>query len=224
MSVTLLVRHPSTGSLLVNFDQSVFQLLDEAVHLQRMGLDIPLLAMRLIERRKTIITNYNNVKVCVCIHTHVHTCPVCMYVCIYAPTYACSWCILTRCTVRLAPLCMLSVQLVLKEYEETRASIPSVFEPLMVPHLQTVNVVVEQGLTAITWGSLNISTFVDSVRRALKQLQLVISRASEILEHRICRTLQSMSEVSLCKLPDGEQWTIHTLVSRTEVGACMGNE
>ena len=121
-------------------------------------------------------------------------------------------------------LCMLPVQLVLKEYEETKASIPSVFEPLMVPHLQTVNVVVEQGLTAITWGSLNISAFVDSVRRALKQFQLVISRASAILEHRICRTLQSMSEVSLCKLPDGEQWTIHTLVSRTEVGACMGNE
>ena len=91
MSVTLLVRHPSTGSLLVNFDQSVFQLLDEAVHLQRMGLDIPLLAMRLVERRKTIITNYNNVKVCVyiCIHTHVYTCdyPVCMYVCIYIRMY-----------------------------------------------------------------------------------------------------------------------------------------
>ena len=91
MSVTLLVRHPSTGSLLVNFDQSVFQLLDEAVHLQRMGLDIPLLAMRLIERRKTIITNYNNVKVCVCIHTHVYTCdcPVCMYVRMPIRTYIC---------------------------------------------------------------------------------------------------------------------------------------
>ena len=197
-----------------------------------MGLDIPLLAMRLVERRKTIITNYNDVKVCVCIHiccrmrayTHVTALYVCTYAYTYLHMHVVRRCILTRCTVRLAPLCMLSVQLVLKEYEETRASIPSVFEPLMVPHLQTVNVVVEQGLTAITWGSLNISTFVDSVRRALKQLQLVISRASEILEHRICRTLQSMSEVSLCKLPDGEQWTIHTLVSRTEVGACMGNE
>lgn len=61
--MTLLVRHPSTGNLLVNFDQSVFQLLKEAVHLQRMGLDIPPLAMRLVERRTAIITNYNNVKV-----------------------------------------------------------------------------------------------------------------------------------------------------------------
>lgn len=61
--MTLLVRHLSTGNLLVNFDQSVFQLLKEAVHLQRMGLDIPPLAMRLVERRTAIITNYNNVKV-----------------------------------------------------------------------------------------------------------------------------------------------------------------
>lgn len=89
----------------------------------------------------------------------------------------------------------------------------------MGPHLQTVNVVVEQGLTAITWCSLNISTYVESVRKALKQLQLILSRASEIFEHRICHSLQSMSDVSLCKLPDGEQWTIHTLVARTEVGA-----
>lgn len=100
-----------------------------------------------------------------------------------------------------------------------KASIPSVVEQLLVPHLQKVNAVVEQGLTAITWGSLNIPTYVTSVRKALKELHLVLSRANEILEHRINSTLQSMSEVSLCKLPDGEQWTIQTLVSRTEVGA-----
>ena len=98
-----------------------------------------------------------------------------------------------------------------------KATIPSVVEQLMVPHLQKVNVVVEQGLTAITWGSLNISNYVASVRKALKELQLVLSRANEILEHRISSTLQNMGEVSLCKLPDGEQWTIQSLVSRTEV-------
>ena len=70
------MRHPSTGDLHINFDQSVFQLLKEAVHLQRMGLDIPPLAMRLVERHEAIVTNYNNVKVCY--HsapwTYVYTC------------------------------------------------------------------------------------------------------------------------------------------------------
>ena len=91
MSVSLLVRHQDTGQLHVNFDQSIHQLLKETEHFRRLGLEVPSLALKFLERSEAIVSNYNSVKVCiecVCanVHTYVrtHVCaPVCTYIQMY---------------------------------------------------------------------------------------------------------------------------------------------
>ena len=41
LQATLIIRHPSTGKLYVNFDQEILQLIREAKCLDRMGADVP---------------------------------------------------------------------------------------------------------------------------------------------------------------------------------------
>ena len=41
LQATLIVRHPETGNLLVNFDREISQLMREAKYLQRMGIEVP---------------------------------------------------------------------------------------------------------------------------------------------------------------------------------------
>ena len=86
MSVSLLVRHPDTGSLHVNFDQSIHQLLKETEQFQRLGLEVPPLALRFFERSDAITTNYSSVKVCVCVCACVRAC-VRAYMCACVRAY-----------------------------------------------------------------------------------------------------------------------------------------
>ena len=41
LQATLIVRHPETGNLLVNFDKEIMQLMRETKYLQRMGIEVP---------------------------------------------------------------------------------------------------------------------------------------------------------------------------------------
>jgi len=41
LQATLIIRHPRSGMLFVNFDREILQLIREAKHLQRMGIEIP---------------------------------------------------------------------------------------------------------------------------------------------------------------------------------------
>lgn len=41
IQATLIIRHPSTKRLIVNFDKAILQLIRESKILQRLGLDVP---------------------------------------------------------------------------------------------------------------------------------------------------------------------------------------
>lgn len=41
LQATLIVRHPESGNLLVNFDKEIMQLMRETKYLQRMGIEVP---------------------------------------------------------------------------------------------------------------------------------------------------------------------------------------
>ena len=95
--------------------------------------------------------------------------------------------------------------------------IPELFETLMVPHCQKVNDIIEPGLTFLTWSSLNIASFVQSIHKGLHSLELLIDRACDIRTYRIENVLKDMSCVPLCELPDNEPWTIQEFVNKTKV-------
>jgi dynein heavy chain len=59
LQATLIVRHPETGNLLVNFDKEIMQLMRETKYLQRMGVDVPESAKMVLLQEEKFKHYYN---------------------------------------------------------------------------------------------------------------------------------------------------------------------
>ncbi|XP_046878072.1 dynein axonemal heavy chain 8-like [Hypomesus transpacificus] len=57
LQATLLVRHPSTGKLLVNFDPNITEIIRETKCMLKMGLEVPDQALRMVKTERTIKSN-----------------------------------------------------------------------------------------------------------------------------------------------------------------------
>ena len=99
------------------------------------------------------------------------------------------------------------------------ARIPQAFKPLMSPHLAKVDAAIEPGLTMLNWTSLSLDAYMDSVYQALKEVELLIDRANDLVKFRIEAVLQEMSNTPLCELPSDAPWTIEKFLKNTEVGS-----
>lgn len=58
LHASLLVKHPESGDLFVNFDPQIMELIQEAKCLQAMGLEIPREAKELVVKEETIRSNH----------------------------------------------------------------------------------------------------------------------------------------------------------------------
>lgn len=105
----------------------------------------------------------------------------------------------------------------LEENQSVRSKIPDTFSVLMIPHLEKVDEALSPGLTVLRWTSLNIINYIEGVRKALKELEILISQANDILEMRIEGELEKMRQVVLCELPTTEPWTVQELLDKTVV-------
>ena len=72
--------------------------------------------------------------------------------------------------------------MMLNENKRVRGKIPEPFEPLMEPHLERVDEMLSPGLSILRWTSLNVKAFTESVQKSLNQRELLIDRATDVLD------------------------------------------
>ena len=89
----------------------------------------------------------------------------------------------------------------------------------MAPHFERVDEALSPGLTMLKWTSLNILAFVESVRSALSDVELLVDRANDILEFRIEGVYKQILSTPICELPENEPWTTDQLLSKARVHA-----
>ena len=88
----------------------------------------------------------------------------------------------------------------------------------MEPHLNQVEEVLSPGFTIHTWTSLNIQLFIESIHRALSDLELLVDKVVGIKENRIQLALEGVTLLDICGLPpNGEVCTIQEFLSATKV-------
>ena len=97
--------------------------------------------------------------------------------------------------------------------------IPELYSRLMIPHVNKVDEAVGPGLTIVTWTSVNIPAYVDSVYKAIAELELLVNRVVEIKHNRIDAALSEMTRMDLVGLPatDEDPITIQEFLNTTKV-------
>ncbi|XP_067868157.1 dynein axonemal heavy chain 5 isoform X2 [Heterodontus francisci] len=168
LRASLLIRHPETKEIFVNFDPAVLEVLLEAKYLYKMGLEVPQAALDLCLKETEIKHQY------------------------------------------------LSIQELLSNYQSVVNDIPSIIQPLMKSFIGQVDEALIPGLTMLSWTSLNIERFVESVYSSLTELKHVLKQVSDILECRIERVLHEMSLTALVDLPDDDLVEAPAFLEMTE--------
>mmetsp|Transcript_11859 Transcript_11859/g.17623 ORF Transcript_11859/g.17623 Transcript_11859/m.17623 type:complete len:4548 (-) Transcript_11859:28-13671(-) len=144
LHATLLVRHPETGRIHVNFDNTLMRLIREVHCLERMGYAIPDSA-RSVANLEHRLREYSE-----------------------------------------------NLKFMVKEYYRITESPNSVFKVLLRPMLARVERALEPGLRSLTWISLSIDTYVEQVFDLLEDLEVIIKKASDLVEKRLesnCSTI-----------------------------------
>ena len=101
------------------------------------------------------------------------------------------------------------------ENNRVRDKVSELFAPLMGPHLNKVDETLSPGLTLLSWNSLNLGSFIDSVYASLGELDLLIDRVTGIHENRIKAIFKDMLSIPLCEFPDTDTISIKDFTSST---------
>nr|XP_055038161.1 dynein axonemal heavy chain 5 isoform X2 [Misgurnus anguillicaudatus] len=109
------------------------------------------------------------------------------------------------------------LQTILEDFDVAVKRIPSMLQPPMKPFIHHVEAALSPGLTVLSWTSLNIDNFIESVYEALRKLQRVAKVSMDILECRIERVLNSMSSTLLLALPEDEPILPQDFLTNIEV-------
>ncbi|XP_076314933.1 dynein axonemal heavy chain 8-like [Tachypleus tridentatus] len=109
----------------------------------------------------------------------------------------------------------------LDSFVSLKKKIPQVFLPLMSPLLKKINAVFGPGLTYITWTSLKLPEYLDTVRKALKHLEHVINQVADIKTSCIDKILDEISRSVLIEFPTTKPWTAVELIENTRTHCAM---
>nr|XP_044988409.1 dynein axonemal heavy chain 5 [Jaculus jaculus] len=109
-----------------------------------------------------------------------------------------------------------NMKMMLSEYQRVKSKMPPAIEQLMAPHLAKVGEALQPGLTALTWTSLNIGTFLEHASSKIKNLELLLDRVNDLIEFRIEAILEEMGSTPLCQLPHEEPLTCEAFLQMTK--------
>ncbi|KAM9316607.1 uncharacterized protein PAF06_007656 [Gastrophryne carolinensis] len=86
-----------------------------------------------------------------------------------------------------------NLQDVVSKYIKIQSTIPENFAVLFTPHLDAVNSQFQPGLSMLSWSSVNIEGLLHQTNTAVKRLQVIVEKVTEIKEHVIENTLDKIA-------------------------------
>jgi dynein heavy chain, axonemal len=104
----------------------------------------------------------------------------------------------------------------IEENKRIRSKITQPFEQLILFRLNQLDIVILPGCTTFTWVSPNVDNYIEGVFKALDGLDLVLTRAVDLVAYRIEAVFAEMTMTSLCDLNEDEPVLVEDFLHRTE--------
>ncbi|KAL2307869.1 hypothetical protein Nmel_000857, partial [Mimus melanotis] len=117
-----------------------------------------------------------------------------------------------------------NLHVMLAEYKRIKLKIQHPFEQLMAPRLINVDDAIQPGLILLSWTSLNIEKYINTVFSKLAGLELLLDRVNDLVEFRIDAVLQEMNRVPLCTLPEDEPQSCEEFLQKTKELCIKGSQ
>lgn len=153
LHATLLVQHPQTGTIHVNFDNHLLRLIKEVNWLERMGFDdIPDAAYSVANQEDRLLSYSEKLKY------------------------------------------------MLSEYNRIISLPNDIVKPLVGPILEGAAMALEPGLHTLTWMSLAIDQYMERVLDQLEVLEVVVTKANDIVDKRLDSNCEEISKSIMIKM------------------------
>ena len=110
------------------------------------------------------------------------------------------------------------LNVIVNKFEKLRLSVPVIFQEITNPFINKVNNELREGLLYVLWNSLNHQQFFGRVEKAIDELEIILSKVSDIKEARIDSELKKMSEEFIADLPD-QPSTLKQFIEKITKGA-----
>ncbi|CAM9240450.1 unnamed protein product, partial [Hapterophycus canaliculatus] len=104
----------------------------------------------------------------------------------------------------------------LREYERVVKSIVPVMRNLLHPHVESLEARLRPGWMTLTWTSMNIDSYRESIHEGLRRLEEVIIKAKDVVDNRVEKNLKLISRAVLVDLPMDRAVTLEVFVAMQE--------
>ena len=117
----------------------------------------------------------------------------------------------------------LKMEQLIKTYDEQRARIPPIFQPLMEGHIHEVQQKIKKGLIYICWNSLIQEKYFQGISEGLAKLKRTIDEVIDLKEQRVDVLLEKIANYELISLPTDKSIKVNDFIDfikkQTQVGA-----
>jgi dynein heavy chain len=109
-----------------------------------------------------------------------------------------------------------TLRAMLNDYERICALVIPVTTTLLQPHISDLEYRLRPGMITLTWTSMNIDAFVNSVRIGMSNLEEMVRNVNDVIEHRLEKSLKFVSKSLLVELPQNASFTLDEFVDKQE--------
>jgi dynein heavy chain len=109
------------------------------------------------------------------------------------------------------------LQHILQSKKQVLGRVSPLLRKAMQPHIDKLDRALQPGMTALTWTSLNLESYITGNHLQLAKLEELVDKLLDITECRIDTGIRKIAQLSLCEMPtDGEQLTVEQFLENTE--------
>lgn len=109
-----------------------------------------------------------------------------------------------------------ALRLMLVEYDRIVAAIPDRLQSLLAGPKARVDAVIEPGLLKLSWYSVSLDSYLESVNAELVTLDNLVKKIRDIVDVRIEGALLEITDTQLCELPGAEGWSVAQFLEETD--------